>query len=237
LAFETIVLSGMTACAAALKQAADDKPARPQSQVHVSGELSVVSDYRRNGVTQSDGDPALQGRIDVRHDSGWSAGAFATSMHGRRGSNAQVSLFGSRRFEFGETDLNLGAAAIIFIGGDADPFGVIQTSVVHPVGPVDVTLAVNYAPPQEAIDNQDGLNINLRARTPLGRINGVPLTGAASAGYSEGEFAMGAETKLDWSVGVTAEIEGTDFGLAYVDNDLDDHRGEAGLVFSITRRF
>ena len=48
---------------------------------------------------------------------------------------------------------------------------------------------------------------------------------------------MGADTKLDWSLGVTAEIEGTEFGLAYVDNDLDDHRGEAGLVFSITRRF
>jgi uncharacterized protein (TIGR02001 family) len=237
LALETIVLSGMTACAAALKQAGESKPAQPPAHVRVTSELTIVSDYRRNGVTQSDNNPALQGRIDVRHASGWSAGAFATSMHGRRGSNVQVSLFGSRRFEFGETHLNLGAAAIIFIGGDADPFGVIQTSVAHPLGPVDVTLAVNYAPPQDAIDNEDGLNLNLRARTPLGRLNGVALTGAGSIGHSEGEFAMGAETKLDWSAGVTAEIEGTEFGLAYVDNDLDDHRGEAGVVFSITRRF
>ena len=237
MALESIVLSGMTACAAALKQSGDAKPAQPAPHVRVTSELTIVSDYRRNGVTQSDNNPALQGRIEVRHDSGFSAGAFATSMHGRRGSNAQVSLFGSRRFEFGETDVNLGAAAIIFIGGDADPFGVAQASVVHPIGPVDATLSVGYAPPQEAIHNDDGLNVNLRARTPLGRLNGVPLTGGASIGYSEGEFAMGAETKLDWSVGVTAEIEGTEFGLAYVDNDLDDRRGEAGIVFSITRRF
>jgi uncharacterized protein (TIGR02001 family) len=235
LALECIVLSG--ACAVALKQAGDAKPARPPSQFNASAELSIVSDYRRGGVSQSDGAPALQGRIDLRHDSGWSAGAFATSMHGRRGSNAQVTLFGSRRFEFGETDVNLGATGIFFFGGDADPFAIAQASVSHPVGPVDATLSVNYAPPQEAIHDEHGLGVGLRARTPLGRLNGAPLTGAASVGWSEGEFAMGAETKLDWSAGVTTEIEGTEFGLAYIDNDLDDHRGEAGLVFSITRRF
>ena len=74
-------------------------------------------------------------------------------------------------------------------------------------------------------------------RTPLGRLNGLPVTAAASVGWSEGEFAMGAETKLDWSAGVTVEIEDVEIGLAYVDNDIDDHRGEAGLVFSITHRF
>lgn len=235
MALESIALSGMTACAAALKHAGDGKSA--PARIHVSYELTVVSDYRRNGVTQSDYAPAIQGRIDFRDETGWSAGAFATSMHGRRGSNAQVSLFGSRRFEFGETDLNLGAAAVIFIGGDSDPIAVAQASVSHPVGPVDATLSLAYAPPQDWLDGESGHNINLRARTPLGRLNGAPLTGAISVGWSEGEFAMGGGTKLDWSAGVTTEIEGTQFGIAYVDNNLDDRRGEAGLIISITRRF
>lgn len=226
----------MTA-AITLKPFGDGEGASAQSHFHVASELTLVSDYRRNGVSQSDDAPALQGRLEVRHESGWSAGAFATSMHARRGSNAMVSLFGSRRLEFGETDVNLGAAALFFFGGDADPIGVAQASIAHPIGPVDATLAVSYAPPQDSINNQHGLTLNLRGRTPLGRLNGAPLTGAASVGWSEGEFAMGAGTKLDWSVGVTAEIEGAEFGLAYVDNDLGDHRGEAGVVFSITRRF
>lgn len=230
------MLSSAAACAAGLKQAGEAKPSEA-TQYHVSAELSGVSDYRRNGVTQSKNNPALQGRVEVRHDSGWTAGAFATSMQGRRGSNAQLSLFGSRRFEFGETDLSLGASAVFFFGGDADPFGVAQASVSHPIGPVQATLALNYAPAQQALDGEDGLNLNLRARTPFGRLNGVPLTGAASVGWSEGEFAMGAETKLDWSLGVTAQIESTELGLVYVDSDLDGRRGEAGLVFSITRRF
>jgi uncharacterized protein (TIGR02001 family) len=231
----TVVLSSAAACAAGLKEAGE--PPKPPAQIHVAGELTIVSDHRRGGVTQSDNAPALQGRVTLRHDSGLSVGAFATSMHGRRGSNAQVALFGAQRFEFGETELSLGATALFFFGGDADPFAIAQASVTHPIGPVDATLQLNYAPPQDALDGDDGLGVNLRARTPLGRLNGLPLTGAASVGYSEGEFAMGAETKLDWSVGVTVELDEAEIGVAYVDNDLDGDRGEAGIVFSITRRF
>ncbi|MGD9968416.1 MAG: TorF family putative porin [Hyphomonadaceae bacterium] len=230
---EPLVVSGAAACAAG----AGESPPPPPPHFQVSAELVLVSDYRRNGVTQSRGDPAIQGRIDIRHDSGFSVGAFATSMHARKGSNAQLALFGAKRIELGETTLSLGASTVFFFGGDADPFSIAQASVSRPFGPIDATLAVNYAPAQESLNDQHGANVNLRARTPLGRLNGAPLTASASVGWSEGEFAMGAETKLDWSVGVSADVAGVELGLAYVDNDLDDDRGDAGLVFSIARRF
>jgi uncharacterized protein (TIGR02001 family) len=235
LAIESIVFSSAAAAyAAGLKQTGAEKP-RPPFQV--TAELALVSDYRRGGVTRSDNYPALQGRIDIKHHSGWSAGAFASSIHGRRGSNAELDLYGAKRIDFGDTRLSLGATAIVFFGGDADPFAIAQASVSHPIGPIDATLQVNYAPPQEALDDEYGLSVSLRARTPLGRIAGVPLTGAASIGRSEGEFAMGGEVKLDWSVGVSTEIAGAEIGLAYVDNDLDGERGEGGLVFSIAHEF
>ena len=62
------------------------------------------------------------------------------------------------------------------------------------------------------------------------------MTAAARIGWSENEFAMGAGEKVDWSIGLTTEIAGAEFGLAYIDNDLDDDRGDAGLVFSIAYR-
>lgn len=235
---EPFVVSGVAAaCAAGLKQQAGEARPRQATQFEMSAELALVSDYRRGGTTRSDGEPALQGRIDLKHDSGWSAGAFATSMKGRRGSNAEIALFGARRMEFGETEISLGAAVIIFVGGDADPVGVIQTSVSHPVGPVDATLAVNYAWPQDSLDGEHGLSVNLRARSPIGRVFGAPVTAAVGVGWAEGEFAMGAGTKLDWSAGVSTEVGGTEFGLAYVDNDLGDERGEGGWVFSIAHEF
>jgi uncharacterized protein (TIGR02001 family) len=235
LLFEPLLLSG-AACAAGLKQDGGAPP--PASPFHVSGELVLASDYRQGGVTRSDGDPAIQGRFTVAHDDGWSVGMFASSMNGRQGSNAQVSLFGAKKFEFGETDVSIGATYVMFFGGEADPFAIAQASVTHPIGPAAVTLAVNYAPPQEALDDEYGMSVNLRARSPVGRINDMPLTAAVSIGRAEGEFAMGAEAKLDWSVGVTAEIaDGVEFGIAYVDNDLDGERGDGGFVFSIAHRF
>lgn len=231
------MLSGATAaCAGDLKQAGEPKP-RPLAHVETSFELALVSDYRRGGVTRSNGAPALQGRLDIRSDSGWSAGVFASSIDSRRGSNLEVALFGARRFEFGRTELSLGASAAFYFGGDAEPVGLVQASVSHPLGPIDATLAVNYAPPQESLDGEHGLAVNLRTRTPLGRVFGAPLTAAVNVGRSEGEFAMGADVKLDWSLGVSTEVAGVEFGLAYVDNDLDDERGEGGLVFSIAHRF
>lgn len=233
--FEPLVLSG-AACAAAMKQDGGEPP--PAPQFHVSGELVLVSDYRQGGATRSDGDPAIQGRINFVHDSGWSVGAFASSMNGRQGSNAQLSLFGARRLEFGETDLSLGVNVVSFFGGEADPFAMAQASISHPIGPANVTLAVNYAPPQDSLDGEYGAGVSLRARSPLGRLNDIPITASFSIGHAEGEFAMGADAKLDWSVGVTAEIvDDVDIGLAYVDNDLDGERGEGGFVFSFTRRF
>lgn len=225
--------SSVAACDSGLEHA-DSEGSRPHFQV--TAELALVSDFRRGGLTQPDNAPALQGRVDIKHHSGWSAGAFASSINGRRGSNVQVSLFGARRFDVGEAQLTLGASELIFIGGDAEPFAIAQASVSHPIGPIDITLSVSYAPPQTALDEY-GLNLTLRARTPLGRISDAPLTAAISIGRSEGEFAAGAETKLDWSLGLTTEFADTEVGIAYVDNDLDDDRGDAGLVFSFARRF
>ena len=231
---ESIMLEGAAACAAALTL---DGPAMPRPPVQITAELTLVSDYRRGGVTRSDNNPALQGRVDIKQHSGWSAGAFASSIDSRRGSNAELDLYGAKRVDFGDTQISLGTTAIFFFGGDADPFATAQASVSHPMGPIDATLAVNYAPRQQALNDESGLSINLRARTPLGRIAGAPLTASASIGRSQGEFAMGAKVKLDWSVAVTTEIGGAEIGLAYVDNDLDGKRGDGAMVFSIGHKF
>lgn len=46
----------------------------------VSAELSLVSDYRYNGVSQTDKGPALQGSLDYSHDSGIYVGTWASNL-------------------------------------------------------------------------------------------------------------------------------------------------------------
>lgn len=46
----------------------------------LSANLGVVSDYVFRGVSQSGGDPAVQGGVDYRHASGFYAGTWASSV-------------------------------------------------------------------------------------------------------------------------------------------------------------
>jgi hypothetical protein len=62
------------------------------------------------------------------------------------------------------------------------------------------------------------------------------LTAGASIGRSEGPLAI-EEVKIDWSLSLTADVQGTDIGLSYVDTDLEDEHGDATCVLSIVRTF
>lgn len=50
------------------------------SGITVSGNAAIVTDYRFRGVSLSDGDFAVQGGIDVAHDSGFYIGTWGSSL-------------------------------------------------------------------------------------------------------------------------------------------------------------
>jgi uncharacterized protein (TIGR02001 family) len=171
---------------------------------------------------------------DIRTRSGWNAGVRSSTIAERGGS--EVALYGAKVFEVGETELTLGATALIFPGEHEDDFGSVQASASRAIGPIDVTVAVNYAWEQSNLEHEDNLYVGLRARTPIGRLFDVPVTLGASVGRAEGHFAI-AESKVDWSLSLTGRVGGFDIGVSYVDTDLDDRRGSPTAVLSITHTF
>jgi uncharacterized protein (TIGR02001 family) len=50
------------------------------AQAGVTSTWTAVSDYDFRGITQSAGDPALQGSVDYAHDSGWYIGAWGSNI-------------------------------------------------------------------------------------------------------------------------------------------------------------
>ncbi len=50
------------------------------AQAEITGNASVVSDYNWRGITQTAGDPAIQGGIDYAHESGFYAGAWGSNV-------------------------------------------------------------------------------------------------------------------------------------------------------------
>ncbi len=201
-----------------------------------SGSLTLVSDYRRAGTTKTGHKPAIQGHLALDAPGGWSAGVRASTTDPNKDADLDLSLYVSKSFAIGETDVSFGAIALVFPGADDSNFGMVQASVSHSIGPIDATLSVNYAWEQANLDNEDNIYVGLRARTPIGRLAGAPVTVSGSVGRSDGHLAI-EDTRMDWSLGVVADLHGVDVGLTYVDTDIDDERGDPGLVLSIACSF
>lgn len=91
--------------AAAQTQAPSDAAgtaAAPASPHTVTANVSLVSDYRFRGISQSWGLPAVQGGVDYTHASGLYLGNWNSSVSSNsynNGASLEVDLYGGYRFE------------------------------------------------------------------------------------------------------------------------------------------
>jgi uncharacterized protein (TIGR02001 family) len=179
-----------------------------RGRVEFSANAALVSDYRARGITNSDGELAVQGGVDLAHDSGWSTGVWASSVKDLGGADAEVDLYVSRTFALGETELSIGATAFLYPGADEDAdYGEALVTISRVIGPVDADLSVNYAWEQSNLADEDNLYVTVTGAAPLGRWRDVPFSLGFSAGYEEGAFAV-EETKADWSLSLSADVRG-----------------------------
>ena len=99
-----IALAAVTLCAVASAQTT--APAAGEAVAaatpSVTGNFSLVSDYRFRGISQSWGLPAVQGGIDYTHASGFYLGNWNSSVSSNsynNGASLEVDLYGGYRFE------------------------------------------------------------------------------------------------------------------------------------------
>ncbi|NCP20063.1 MAG: hypothetical protein GW855_12990 [Erythrobacter sp.] len=209
--------------------------------IAISGNVSLVTDYRFRGVTFSDEDIAVQGGIDIGHESGFYVGAWASSLE-------DSALYGHTELDIyagwsGEVSsgITVDAGVLYYIypnGNDAvgdsdyvEPYA----SVTAAFGPVEATVGAAYAPEQGAALPSD----NIYVYGDLGTgIPDTPISLTAHLGYSEGSLDYGSGGYLDWSIGASASYNILTLGVAYVDTDLPDLPGQDGaVVFSIGASF
>ena len=212
----------------------------------VSGELSLLSDYRFRGVSRSDEDPALQAQLTISHYSGLYAGARGTTLKGLDSfrlrdpafqdlGEVEVDLYAGYRADLGQGfDLDAGLLYYLFAGGDgATDYVETYASLSYLIGPVYATVGAKYAPDQRAIGDEDMLYL-------FGQVDFTvpfrPWSFSAQLGHQDwGRYG----SYWNWSLGVEhqLQIEGvpdTYVGLRYVDTDLPSVSGQdGGLVASL----
>jgi len=190
-----------------------------------SGNAALVSEYRFRGVDLSGGDIAVQGGIDIAHDSGFYIGAWGSSLdedtvgYGR----AELDVYAGLGGEFGGGfSFDVGGIAYIYPDAGAGDFNYVEVygSLGFSIGPVESMLGVAYAPDQASLGDTD--NLYIYNDWSLG-IPQTPLSVTAHLGYTDGFLTYTDNSKAwDWSIGVEASIFGpVSLGVAYVDAEGD----------------
>ncbi len=227
------------------------------SAVTVEGSATALTDYRFRGLSQSDGDPAAQGSVTVRHDSGLAGGVFVSSQQGRNPADplfeqgdARIELFAglTRPLASGLTG-EAGATLYLFpdrLAGRNTDFYEPYAAVSYDLGPAQVRVSAAYAPSgQSSLGRRDSLYASgaLRVGVPT-----TPLTVTAHLGRTTGSLArevpLSGGDRLDWSLGLEGVRGPLVAGLRYVDTDvtsrfrLADRLGaDATVVASVGVRF
>lgn len=192
--------------------------------VTVSANVSLVTDYRFRGVSLSGGDPAIQGGLDVAHDSGFYAGVWASSIDGGPSyGEMEFDIYGGWSGQLSEgVSVDVGLLYYLYpseeLGLDTD-YWEPYASIGFNLGPAEATVGAAYAWEQDSLGGDDNLYVYTDLSTGL---PGTPLTVTGHLGYTDGVLApplLAGDTDdsgLDWSIGASYAAGPLEVGISYV---------------------
>jgi len=215
----------------------------------VTGNMTIASDYRFRGISQTYLGPAIQGGIDYAHPSGFYVGNWNSSVSSlvyTGGSGLEMDFYGGYKKSFG--DLGLDVGYIYYYYHNAEFLSGVNTNT----GKFDnqelyigaswkwLSAKLNYA-----ISNYFGLNGDQASGYWVNQTTGAVLDPTGGMGNSKGTYYLDltatypVNDKLniighygmlnvktyneldynDWKIGVTYDLSGWSLGAAYIDTD------------------
>ncbi|MEZ5743382.1 MAG: TorF family putative porin [Sphingomonadaceae bacterium] len=198
-----------------------------ESDITISGNAAVTSDYRFRGISLSNGNVAIQGGIDVSHSSGIYIGTWGSSLTSGDYGAIELDIYGGWSGDLAEgVSADVGVLYYAYpdglTGADLD-YVEFYGSLGFGLGPAEATFGVAYAPSQDSLGNDD----NIYAYVDLGAgIPDTPISLSAHLGYTDGVLAPpllgGAldDSGFDWSLGADFALsENLSVGVMYVDSE------------------
>jgi uncharacterized protein (TIGR02001 family) len=213
--------------------------AAPASPHTITGNLAIVSDYRFRGITQTFEKPALQGGIDYAHSSGFYLGNWNSNISSGAGfpdGNLEMDFYGGYKATFGDFGLDVGAIYYYYPGSEGRGLGLkadsgsVTNKEIY-IGGTWKFLSVKYFYSLDDYFSLRGVNaafaptgkntkgtsyLDFGATYDLG--NGWGINGHVGM-LSLENVHNGDYT--DWKIGVTKDVNGWVFGLAYIDTNAD----------------
>ncbi len=222
--------------------------AAAKSDWTLSGNVSVVTDYRYRGISQTNGKPAIQGGFDLAHSSGFYVGNWNSSISwlsdasanyttssgatgaGNISSNVEMDFYAGFKGEISKgVGYDVGALYYYYPGRYPGDFVSANTGEIYgglSFGPI--TGKVSYAVTNlfGAPSSKGSYYVDLTGAFDIGA--GVTLT--AHVGHQRVDSASFRTTKAasytDWRLGVSKDFAGLTFALDYIDTNAKGDAGE-----------
>src|SRR5688572_5620889 len=224
--------------------------AQASSPSPLTGNISLVSDYRFRGLSQTFEEPALQGGFDYAHSSGiylgnWNS-SISDTLYG--GSPLEMDFYAGYKPTFGDITGDVGILYYYYPGSNAPGIGKIDNTEIY-VGAAWKWLSAKYFHAVSdffGAPDTDGSNyIDLTASFTFG--SGWGLTGHVGRQKVKN---VSAADYTDYKIGITKDIRGWVLGAAFVDTDAEDSAytftsgggktmniGDSTIVFSVSKTF
>lgn len=191
----------------------------PAGKFDVSMTATLASDYIWRGQSQTAGNGAIQGSLDIAHESGLYAGVWASNVDdfafpgNNGGANIEVDYYVGFAGSITE-DISYDLAWATYVYPEASVFNTDE--ILASVSAYGFTVGAKYA-----YDPQSKLYTYLAYEHELPYGIGLGLTYGQSdykdplnAGVDNGEKYD------DWSVGLSKTLVGLDVSLTYTDTDI-----------------
>jgi uncharacterized protein (TIGR02001 family) len=219
----------------------------PPSDITITGNVALTSDYRFRGVSLSGGDAAIQGGITATHSSGFYVGTWSSSISGGPVyGNQELDVFGGWTGEL-TSGLSLDAGLLYYVypGGHTGKANYFEpyASLITSIGPAAVKVGVAYAWDQKSLGSDD--NLYVFTNVDVG-IPDTPVTINTHIGYTDGVLAPdilaggGDKNGLDWLIGATAKVYGPlSLSVSYVGTEGSkvDSLTDDAIVATLTASF
>jgi uncharacterized protein (TIGR02001 family) len=116
-------------------QQAAPAPAEAKSPHTFTGNMTIISDYRFRGISQTFKKPAIQGGIDYSHASGFYLGNWNSNVSdsaGYPGGNIEMDFYGGWKNTWGDYGLDVGLLEYYYPGSNAAGGGSQAAPLANP---------------------------------------------------------------------------------------------------------
>ncbi|MEW6133788.1 MAG: TorF family putative porin [Pseudomonadota bacterium] len=232
--------------------------AAEESPHSVSANVGLTSNYVFRGISQTGGDPAIQGGLDYAHSSGFYLGAWASNVgwiedfQGYASGNMEIDVYGGYSNSFKDISYDVGAITYRYPGSRAGAVPGDTNEIYASLGWKWFTVKYSYYLSDNVFGfaNADGSDyVDISASLPVGE-TGLTL------GAHWGSFTFdnnGNQDYDDWKVSVDYDMgkmnklfDGMSFGVAYTDTNAKkafwtdvngEDLGDGTFIVSISKSF